>query len=146
MVDVVEPSIRSKMMAGIRGRNTGPELALRSALHRRGFRFRLHERSLPGRPDIVLPRWKAVIDVHGCFWHRHPGCRYATTPATRPDFWGTKFASNVERDRRNRDALLVSGWRVATVWECTMRGDRAEQTADALAAWIEGREPTLELG
>src|SRR5689334_847166 len=104
------------MMAGIGRRNTKPELVVRRALHRAGFRFRLDVQSLPGRPDIVLPKHRAVIFVHGCFWHRHAGCRFTTCPSTRPMFWERKFASNVARDRSVTAQLRDMGWRVATVW------------------------------
>ena len=134
MIDVVDKATRSRMMAGIQGKNTLPELAVRRSLHAAGFRYRLHVASLPGKPDIVLPRYRAVILVHGCFWHRHPGCRFATTPATRPDFWLDKFRQNVMRDRRNHDALIEQGWKVATVWECDIR--RGDQLLGSLADWI----------
>lgn len=134
------------MMAGIKGRNTRPELALRSGLHRAGFRFRLHVRELPGRPDVVLPRWRAAVFVHGCFWHRHEGCRYATTPATRPDFWAAKFARNVDRDASDTAALRDAGWRVATVWECSLRKGSLDATIVKLADWLRTGGPTLELG
>jgi len=109
------------MMSGIRGRDTRPEMQLRRFLHRAGFRFRLQDRRLPGRPDIVLPRYRAAILVHGCFWHRHAGCRYCTVPATRPEFWQRKFSANMERDQRNIAALEAAGWRVAIVWECALK-------------------------
>lgn len=108
-------------MAGIGGRDTTPELLVRRYLHATGLRYRLHDRNLPGRPDIVLPKYKVAIYVHGCFWHRHPGCRYATIPATRPDFWVEKFAANVARDRRNVEAISRLGWTPMIVWECTLR-------------------------
>lgn len=146
MADVVDKATRSKMMAGIRGRNTQPELALRRALHREGFRFRLHERRLPGRPDMVLPRWRTTIFVHGCFWHRHASCRYATTPATRPEFWTAKFAANVKRDGHNAAALRALGWRVATVWECALRSDRIDTTITTLSDWIRRGDVSIELG
>lgn len=123
MTDIVSPSVRSRMMSGIRGANTRPEVLLRKALFARGFRYRLHERTLPGCPDIVLRRWTTVIQVHGCFWHRHPNCRFATTPATRPEFWQNKFAENVARDARNEEALRKLGWTVLTVWECEVKED-----------------------
>lgn len=121
-VDVVEPAVRSRMMAGIRGKDTRPEMIVRRWLHRAGFRYRLHVRDLPGSPDLVLPRWRVCIFVQGCFWHRHVGCRYTTTPATRAEFWAEKFAQNVARDQRNRQQLLESGWRVFELWECGLRG------------------------
>lgn len=147
MTDIVDAPTRSRMMAGIRGKNTRPELALRSALHRLGFRFRLHRKDLPGRPDIVLPARRVVVFVNGCFWHRHAGCRYCTVPATRPEFWASKFAANVERDRRNEDALAASGWRVAVVWECALRGDGVSDAAARLAIWIRNAgTDRLEIG
>ncbi len=146
MIDVVDQATRSRMMSSIRSRNTGPEVALRSALHRLGFRFRLHRAGLPGRPDIVLPRHDAVVFVHGCFWHRHPGCRLAYTPRSRQDFWELKFAANVDRDARQRAALLEGGWRVAVVWECAMREQGAQAVAAALAGWMTGCGRELEIG
>lgn len=110
-------------MSRIKGRDTGPELRLRSLLHRAGFRFRLHAKDLPGKPDIVLPKYRTAIFVHGCFWHRHEGCRNATTPSTRPEFWQEKFDGNVERDKRNRAAIETAGWTVITVWECDLKAD-----------------------
>src|SRR5690554_2960017 len=101
-MDIVDESTRSRMMSAIGGRNTKPEIIVRKFLHARGFRFRLHVKDLPGRPDIVLPKWKACVFVHGCFWHRHANCRYATTPKTRPEFWAEKFRENVARDQRNQ--------------------------------------------
>ena len=118
MADIVDPARRSRMMAGIGGRDTTPERIVRSHLHRAGLRFRLHARALPGRPDIVLPRWNAVVFVHGCFWHRHAGCPKAATPSSNQAFWQRKFEDNVARDARNTAALRRLGWRVFTVWEC----------------------------
>lgn len=135
MVDIVDAQTRSRMMSTIRGKDTLPERRLRSALHARGFRFRVHRKDLPGRPDIVLPRYRAVIMVHGCFWHRHDGCRFATSPATRPEFWASKFDQNVDRDRRNEDALRAAGWRVRVVWECAIRTD-TKAVADDIAGWL----------
>lgn len=146
MNDVVDKATRSRMMAGIRGRDTKPELVLRRALHARGFRYRLHERGLPGRPDMVLPRWRAVILVHGCFWHRHPDCRYATTPATRTAFWQAKFDANVVRDARNILDLQAVEWRVAVVWECALRGAAVDRTVDRVGAWLKGEEVAGEFG
>jgi DNA mismatch endonuclease (patch repair protein) len=118
MADIVDKAQRSRMMAAITGKNTKPERLVRSHLHRAGLRFRLHARGLPGRPDIVLPRWHAVVFVHGCFWHRHGGCRRATTPSSNRRFWNRKFRENVERDRRNLTVLRRAGWRVYVIWEC----------------------------
>lgn len=113
-------------MAGIRGSNTSPEIKVRRLLHRNGFRFRLHRKDLPGRPDLVLPRYRLCIFVHGCFWHRHPGCKYATNPKTREEFWRLKFSQNVARDLKNREKLLEQGWRVFELWECGIRGAEAD--------------------
>lgn len=117
-------------MSRIRGRNTGPERSLRSLLHKEGFRFRLHDRSLPGTPDIVLRKHRTVIMVHGCYWHRHPGCRNATTPSTRTDFWTEKFEGTIARDKQNVAALTGLGWRVLVVWECDLKKHPDKVMAD----------------
>ncbi|MBT0651952.1 very short patch repair endonuclease [Geomobilimonas luticola] len=117
-MDTLSSSRRSWNMSRIRGRDTAPELRVRSALHRAGLRFRLHRRDLPGTPDIVLPRFKTVIFVHGCFWHRHEGCKYAYMPKSRIEFWVEKFSKNVERDRRKILQLQQAGWNVEIIWEC----------------------------
>ncbi len=113
-------------------------------LHAQGFRFCLHDKRLPGKPDIVLPKWKAVIQVHGCFWHRHEGCRLTTTPATRKEFWEDKFAGNVARDRRNLELLQDAGWRTAIVWECGLRKKNTDALVEILTAWI--RSDRAEFG
>ena len=118
MIDHVSPTKRSQIMRSVGSKHTGPELIVRSAAHRLGLRFRLHPVGLPGRPDIVLPRWKTVIFVHGCYWHRHPGCPKATTPKSNERFWAAKFQRNVERDIENREDLEAMGWRVLTAWQC----------------------------
>lgn len=146
MTDVVDAATRSRMMAGIRGKNTQPELMLRRALHTRGIRFRLHATNLPGKPDIAFPRFGAVCFVHGCFWHRHEGCRFKTSPRTRPEFWQSKFASNVDRDRRKQDELMRGGWRVAVVWECALRGGEIDASAAELVNWLHGTSSRLDLG
>ncbi len=133
------------MMAGIRGGNTRPERRLRSALHARGFRYRLHVRGLPGRPDLVFPRYNAVVFVHGCFWHRHKGCRFTTTPTTRPDFWAEKFTANVARDELQRRELLALGWRVAVIWECALRKPDIDERVDELSEWLTAGGNKLEL-
>lgn len=146
MTDIVSSRTRSRMMAGIRGKDTKPELALRRSLHALGFRYRLHAKGLPGKPDLALPKYKAVIFVHGCFWHRHPECRYASNPSTRPEFWAAKFAANVARDRSVRLSLLRAGWRVATVWECALRTrEGAAVVLDNLSDWLRGRDQEIEL-
>ena len=119
--DIVSPAVRSRMMAGIRGKNTKPELLLRSKLHRLGFRFRLHRQDLPGRPDLVFPKRGAAIFVHGCFWHGHD-CHLFRLPKSRTEFWKEKIAGNVARDQRQIAALKEAGWRVGIVWECAMKG------------------------
>ena len=127
MTDRLTPERRSWNMSRIRGKDTQPERRLRSLLHQAGFRYRLHASTLPGRPDLVLRRYRAVIFVHGCYWHRHPGCSNATTPGTRTAFWLAKFSETVERDRQAVHKLTQLGWRVITVWECDL-----ERTPDAV--------------
>lgn len=136
--DSVTPETRSRMMSGIRGTNTKPELAIRSVLHSRGFRFRLHCRNLPGKPDLVLPKYHAVIFVHGCFWHGHD-CHLFQWPKTRVEFWHKKITSNIERDRIQIHSLLESGWRVAVLWECAFKGRTkltVEKIADCCTKWL----------
>jgi DNA mismatch endonuclease (patch repair protein) len=116
----IDPA-RSALMARIRSRDTGPELLVRRALHAAGFRFRLHRRDLPGTPDIVLPCHRTAILVHGCFWHRHEGCRMAGRPKTRTAYWDGKFAANLVRDRTTAAALIAQGWRIEVIWECEAR-------------------------
>ena len=118
MSDVVDRATRSKMMAGIRGKDTRPEIVVRRFLHSQGFRFRLHHPKLPGKPDIVLPRHRAIVDVRGCFWHCHEGCRFYVQPKSNAKFWRNKLRLNVERDARNVAALEAAGWRVLVFWEC----------------------------
>ncbi|MES0020593.1 very short patch repair endonuclease [Mesorhizobium sp. M0036] len=145
-------------MSRIRGRDTRPELLIRTGLHARGFRFRLQVRELPGRPDLVFPKWRAVLLVHGCFWHGH-NCHLFRVPATRRDFWASKIAANKARDARSHKALADQGWRTLTLWECAIRGrgrwsdqdvlDACETflTGTALAAEISGSSPRLgEIG
>lgn len=149
MADVVDPVTRSRMMAGIRGKNTKPELLLRKQLHTLGFRYRLHAKTLPGHPDMVLPKWRTVIFVHGCFWHMH-GCRLSKLPETRREFWASKLSGNRKRDAKDLKALADSGWRCAVVWECALRGKAAKENlpdiAARLAQWIRnGKETVLEI-
>ena len=126
-------------MSRIRGKDTGPEIRLRKMLHRAGYRFRLHAPNLPGKPDIVLPKYRSTIFVHGCFWHRHEGCPLAAMPKTRPDFWSAKFQGTIERDRRKTQQLEALGWRVITVWQCELESD-----ADQVLACVRNLLPNSE--
>lgn len=133
MNDIVDRETRSKMMSGIRGKNTRPELRVRRYLHAAGLRFRLHDRCLPGSPDIVFAGLRVAVFVHGCFWHRHPFCKYATTPEGQRGFWLDKFARNIVRDQRNLLALDRSGWTPLIIWECETKN---ELRLDELYWWI----------
>lgn len=134
-------------MSGIRGSDTRPEMLVRRQLHALGFRYRLHDRKLPGKPDIVLPRYSAAILVNGCFWHRH-NCHLFKWPKSRPEFWRAKIQGNVERDIRNMQALKSSGWRVGVIWECALKG-RTRKPPDVVATecaiWLRGTDPELEI-
>lgn len=148
MVDVLTPEQRRHNMSRIRGRDTKPEMLLRRGLHAAGLRFRLHARDLPGRPDLVFPRFRAAVLVHGCFWHGH-GCPMCRLPATRPDFWARKLEGNRARDRRTGEALARSGWRVMIVWECSLRGPARQPLGEVLAqcaGFIRNGEQQAELG
>jgi DNA mismatch endonuclease (patch repair protein) len=146
LADVVDPATRSRMMSGIRGKNTKPELLIRKALHARGFRYRLHC-DLPGKPDICLPKHRAVIFVHGCFWHGHE-CHLFKWPATRPEFWRAKIGRNREVDRAAERRLAVDGWRVAVVWECALKGTRRwpmAKVVDDCQTWLLSSAIRLEI-
>ena len=132
MTDIVNAARRSEIMSRIKRRNTKPELIVRRIAHGLGFRFRLHRGDLPGSPDVVFPRYRTVVFVHGCFWHRHDGCRYAYRPKSRIQFWTKKFEENVVRDARNEMALRNLGWRVLVIWECETK-DQAVVRARLLA-------------
>jgi len=147
MADVVSKATRSRMMAGIGGRNTSPELLIRALLHGNGYRFRLHRKDLPAKPDIVLPKYRAVILVHGCFWHGHR-CHMFKWPATNKDFWRAKILASVKRDRRSVIALHSCGWRLMTVWECALRGPKAmphEAVFRKISSWLRSRVDQSEL-
>ena len=148
MADIVSPEIRSRMMSGIRGQDTKPEILLRSGLHRLGLRFTLRSK-LPGKPDLVLPRYRVAVFFHGCFWHGHQGCHLFRLPGTRTDFWKVKIEGNRERDARVLDSLVADGWRVAVVRECAIRGAGKipwEVVCIDLAGWIRGAHgKTLEI-
>lgn len=147
MTDFVDPATRSRMMASVRNKDTKPERALRHALHARGLRYRLHSGAIVGRPDIVLPRHRAAVLVHGCFWHRHRNCRHATIPATRPEFWNAKFEVNVARDAAVKADLLGAGWRVATIWECALRKRwQIEESANLPTEWLATDSLEIEIG
>lgn len=129
VADIVSPEKRSRMMAGIRGKNTKPEIQVRKLLHAAGFRFRLHRKDLPGKPDIVLPKYKVAIFVHGCFWHGHENCHLFRLPKSRTEFWEQKIAGNIARDKLKRDHLLNLGWRVLIVRECALKGKTSLEAA-----------------
>lgn len=132
MTDIVDRQTRSRMMSGIRGKNTKPEMIVRRFLHAKGLRYKLHDKMLPGRPDIVLSRHRTVIMVQGCFWHRHAGCQFAYVPKTRQDFWIAKLEGNVERDNRTVNALQKAGWKCLTIWECQLRGQEPFEVLENL--------------
>jgi len=150
MADVVDAATRSRMMAGIRSKNTRPEMIIRKGLHARGFRYSLHPKGLPGKPDIVMPKWHVAIFIHGCFWHGH-GCYLSKRPASNTAFWESKLTANRCRDELVNRRLLSDGWRTAIVWECAIRGRHARESfsclIDRLAAWIRdpNESPTLEI-
>ena len=138
MVDIVSPEHRSRMMSGIRGKDTKPELIVRRELFRRGFRYQLHRKDLPGKPDLVFTKYNAVILVNGCFWHGHD-CKLFKWPKSNPEFWREKIIGNRERDTRNAALLLDQGWRVEAVWECSLKGKSTteiDKEIDRLAAWL----------
>lgn len=142
--DVLTPEQRRLNMSRIRGKNTRPEMTVRRLLHAAGFRYRLHGAGLPGKPDLVLPKYRAVIFVHGCFWHGHT-CPLFRWPATRKDFWEKKIHRNMERDAEAAKQLQALGWRVFTIWECALRGRSRRESADitaAVALWLQGLELT----
>ncbi|MBP6018971.1 MAG: DNA mismatch endonuclease Vsr [Burkholderiaceae bacterium] len=147
MADVLTPEQRQLNMSRIRGRDTKPEMLIRRGLHARGLRYRLQDRSLPGRPDLVFPRHHAVILVHGCFWHGHD-CPMFRLPATRREFWSAKIDANRLRDAKAHDALLALGWRVLTVWECSLKGKERLSFGSVLEAcvgFIEGSQAELTI-
>lgn len=146
-MDVVDKKTRSRMMSGIRGKNTKPELLIRKHLHRRGFRYRLHEKSVSGRPDLYLPKYNAAIFVNGCFWHFH-GCRYSVMPKSNTLFWREKLEKNVIRDRANFQKLLDTNIRVLVVWECALRGaavEMIEDVVDRIELWLKSENMKLEI-
>jgi DNA mismatch endonuclease (patch repair protein) len=146
-MDIVSKKKRSEMMSGIGSKNTKPEIIVRKLLHSNGYRFRLHSKNLPGRPDICLPKHKSVIFVNGCFWHGH-SCPIFRVPKTRPDFWYAKIEGNRQRDRKNIEDLLELGWRVLVIWECTLRGKNKasfEGLSKMLDSWFDSDQASAEL-
>lgn len=147
MADIVSPAVRSRMMSGIRSANTKPEIMLRKGLHALGFRFRLHDRKLPGTPDIIFPRYRAVVFAHGCFWHGHD-CHLYRLPATRPEFWLAKIERNRLMDAKADLDLQAAAWRRAVIWECALRGRTRRDyaaTLETLATWLKGGTQFLEI-
>ncbi|MFD9901935.1 very short patch repair endonuclease [Mesorhizobium sp. NPDC059025] len=147
MADIVPPDVRSRMMSGIRGKNTKPELVIRKGLHAIGFRFRLHVKALPGKPDLVLPKYRAALFVHGCFWHGH-NCHLFRLPSTRQDFWLAKVDGNKQRDALAESHLVSEGWRVGAIWECALRGRNAlpfEDVIELCAHWLKSDAPLMEI-
>ena len=136
MADVHTPEVRSYNMSMIRGKNTKPEIIVRKFLHSRGFRFRLHKKELPGKPDIVLPKLKTVIFIHGCFWHGHKNCKYFVTPKTRTKWWLNKIEGNKETDKKNNIRLKKAGWKIITMWECQLRPKKVLRTLMGLESKI----------
>lgn len=148
LADVVSPAVRSRIMAGIRSADTGPEMFLRRGLHSLGWRYRLHRRDLPGRPDLVFPSRRAVIFANGCFWHGH-NCHLFKWPKSHEEFWRTKIAGNIARDRRVRDQLGAAAWRIADVWECTIKGRwrlPPEELIAACDAFLRSEESSISVG
>ena len=136
MSDVHSPATRSYNMSQIKGKDTKPELLVRQYLHAKGLRYRLHDKKLPGKPDLVLPKYKTVVFVHGCFWHKHEGCRYFVVPKTRTDFWLNKIGKNVVNDERQQAELTAAGWKVLTVWEFELKPAVRERTLMELFSTI----------
>jgi DNA mismatch endonuclease (patch repair protein) len=146
-MDNVDKATRSYIMSKVGQKNTGAEMLMRTALHKIGLRYRLHDRSLPGSPDLVFPRYSAVVFVHGCYWHSH-GCYRSTVPESRREFWTEKFRANRSRDERNLGALLERGWRVLTIWECALRGKTAKSSSvvgKTVKAWLESSDNLEEI-
>lgn len=150
MSDLVDTATRSRMMSGIRGTDTRLELLIRKGMHARGYRFRLYDNDLPGKPDMVFPRYHAVIFIHGCFWHAHQ-CRLFKWPSSREDFWRKKLIGNRRRDEKNIESLTALGWRVLVIWECALRvpkKNRASETNKILqkaAKWLTSRRKYCEI-
>jgi len=148
-MDIIDKKTRSRIMASVGQRDTGPEIRLRRVVHRMGLRYRLHDKRLPGTPDLVFPRFHAVVFVHGCFWHVHAGCKFSMMPSSRKRFWGEKFKANKNRDRRNYSALAAGGWRVLVVWECAIKGQEdaeLDELVSGVATWLKSDARFGEIG
>lgn len=143
-MDVLTPEQRKRNMSAIKGKNTKPEILVRKLLHRLGYRFKIQRKDLPGKPDIVLPKYKTAIFINGCFWHRHAGCKYASTPSTNSEFWEKKFAANVKRDARNYATLKEQGWNVLIIWECEAKEILRTKVIPGLPSRISTPYPTDE--
>lgn len=143
-MDVLTPEQRKRNMSAIKGKNTKPEILVRKLLHELGYRFRIQRKDLPGKPDIVLPKYKTAIFINGCFWHRHAGCKYASNPSTNSEFWEKKFAANVKRDARNYAALREQGWNVLIIWECEVKEILRTKIIPGLPSRISVPYPTDE--
>lgn len=145
MTDILTPGQRSLVMSKIHGKNTKIERIVRSHLHKKGFRFRIHSAALPGQPDIVLPKYHAVVFIHGCFWHGHHGCRAGSLPSSRTDFWANKIAETRIRDEKKNEELTELGWRIAVIWQCALKNKKMRTNSiDNLASWIVSGENRFE--
>ena len=147
MVDIFSTEVRSRMMSGIRSKDTIPEIIVRKGLHRLGFRYRVNDRRIPGKPDLHFPKWNALVFVHGCFWHGHD-CHLFRLPKTRTGFWNAKIEKNRERDRLTESNLLAGGWRLAIVWECALKGRQRleqQQMLDGLASWLRSDQVRIDI-
>ncbi|WP_120496512.1 very short patch repair endonuclease [Kiloniella sp. EL199] len=147
MPDVVSPEVRSRMMSGIRSKNTKLELVIRSGLHKRGFRYRIHKKDFPGKPDLVFRKYNAVIFVHGCFWHKHD-CHLFKWPKSREEFWRAKILGNVKRDRIVEEQILSAGWRIGIIWECALKGKTRlslDDILDECETWLSGKAQKMEI-
>lgn len=147
MVDIVSRDVRSRMMSGIRSKNTKPEILVRSGLHRRGFRYRIHDKNLPGKPDLVFKKYNAVIFIHGCFWHAHD-CHLFKWPKSREDFWKKKISGNQERDFLAETKLADLGWRICKIWECSLKGKTrlsSDDMLDKCTKWLISDSPKMEI-
>lgn len=141
MADIVSSEKRSKMMSGIRGKDTKPETLIRKELFRRGYRYRIHDKRITGKPDLVLPKYNVVVFVHGCYWHGHENCKLFRLPKSNTEFWAQKISGNIERDKKHITALLDDGWRVLVIWECSVKGriDLVTATVTLVEKWMLGK-------